>query len=421
LSEIIKIRAREILDSRGNPTVEADVFTKGGLSRASVPSGASTGKYEACELRDGGRRYLGQGVLKAVSNVNNVIAKKIVGEDCTTQKEVDELMIDLDGTPNKSNLGANAILAVSMAICKAGALESNLPLYEYIAELTDSKGVTLPIPQMNVINGGMHAGIKNDFQEHMIIPFGAKTYSDALRMCSETYHTLKKNLKEKFGKSAILVGDEGGFVPPLKSVDERLKFMSEAIEELGYTQDFGLAIDAASSEFYGKERYNIMEKEYSSAELTDFYSDLCEKFRVISIEDGMSEDDWNGWIKLKSKLGKKIQIVGDDLLVTNVERIRKAIKLDACNALLLKLNQIGTVTEALDAFRSARGAGWNVIVSHRSGSTEETFFADLVVGLDAGQFKYGAPARSERTCNYNQLLRIEEELGEKARYSKIFG
>ncbi|MGD0646111.1 MAG: phosphopyruvate hydratase [Candidatus Bathyarchaeia archaeon] len=421
MSEIIKIRAREILDSRGNPTVEADVFTKGGLSRASVPSGASTGKYEACELRDGGRRYLGQGVLKAVSNVNNVIAKKIVGEDCTTQKEVDELMIDLDGTPNKSNLGANAILAVSMAICKAGALESNLPLYEYIAELTDSKGVTLPIPQMNVINGGMHAGIKNDFQEHMIIPFGAKTYSDALRMCSETYHTLKKNLKEKFGKSAILVGDEGGFVPPLKSVDERLKFMSEAIEELGYTQDFGLAIDAASSEFYGKERYNIMEKEYSSAELTDFYSDLCEKFRVISIEDGMSEDDWNGWIKLKSKLGKKIQIVGDDLLVTNVERIRKAIKLDACNALLLKLNQIGTVTEALDAFRSARGAGWNVIVSHRSGSTEETFFADLVVGLDAGQFKYGAPARSERTCNYNQLLRIEEELGEKARYSKIFG
>ena len=421
MSKIIKIGAREILDSRGNPTVEAYVFTTGRLSRASVPSGASTGKYEALELRDGGRRYLGEGVLKAVSNVNDVIAKKIVGKDCTKQKEADELMIELDGTPNKSNLGANAILAVSMAICKAGALESNLPLYEYIAKLVDSRGVTLPIPQMNVINGGMHAGIANDFQEHMIIPFGAKTFSDALRMCSETYHTLKKNLKEKFGNSAILVGDEGGFVPPLKSVDERLKFMSEAIEEIGYTKEFGLAIDAASSEFYGKGRYNIMEKNYSSGELTDFYSDMCEKFRIISIEDGLSEDDWDGWIRLNSKLGIRIQIVGDDLLVTNVERIRKAVKLDACNALLLKLNQIGTVTEALAAFKLAREAGWNVIVSHRSGSTEETFFADLVAGLDAGQFKYGAPARSERTCNYNQLLRIEEELGRKAKYSRIFG
>jgi enolase 1/2/3 len=421
LSKIIKIGAREILDSRGNPTVEAYVFTTGGLSRASVPSGASTGKYEALELRDGGRRYLGEGVLKAVSNVINAIAKKLVGKDCTKQKEADELMIELDGTLNKSNLGANAILAVSMAICKAGALESNLPLYEYIAKFVDSRGVTLPIPQMNVINGGMHAGIKNDFQEHMIIPFGAKTFSDALRMCSETYHTLKKNLKEKFGNSAILVGDEGGFVPPLKRVDERLEFMSETIEELGYTKEFGLAIDAASSEFYGKGRYSIMEKNYSSGELTDFYSDLCEKFRIISIEDGLSEDDWDGWIRLNSKLGKRIQIVGDDLLVTNVERIRKAVKLDACNALLMKLNQIGTVTEALAAFGSAREAGWNVIVSHRSGSTEETFFADLVVGLDAGQFKYGAPARSERTCNYNQLLRIEEELGRKAKYSRIFG
>jgi enolase len=421
MSKIMKIRSREILDSRGNPTVEADVFTNEGLSRASVPSGASTGKYEAFELRDGGRRYLGKGVLKAVSNVNNIIAKKIVGQDCTKQKETDELMIELDGTPNKSNLGANAILAVSMAICKAGALESNSPLYQYIAKLVDSRGLTLPIPQMNVINGGMHAGIANDFQEHLIMPFGAKTFSDALRMCSETYHILKKNLKEKFGTTAILVGDEGGFVPPLKSVDERLKFISEAIEELGYTKEFGLAIDAAASEFYDKGRYNVMKKEFSSAELTDFYSEMCERFRVISVEDGLSEDDWDGWIKLKSELGKSIQIVGDDLLVTNFERIRKAIKLGACNALLLKLNQIGTVTEALDAFKSARKAGWNVIVSHRSGSTEETFFADLVVGLDAGQFKYGAPARSERTCNYNQLLRIEEELGGKAKYAKIFG
>jgi enolase len=421
ISKIMKIRSREILDSRGNPTVEADVFTNGGLSRASVPSGASAGKYEAFELRDGGRRYLGEGVLKAVNNVNNVIAKKVIGQDCTKQKEVDELMIELDGTPNKSNLGANAILAVSMAVCKAGALESNLILYEYISELADSKGVTLPIPQMNVINGGMHAGIKNDFQEHMIVPFGAKTFSDALRMCSETYHTLKKNLKEKFGNSAILVGDEGGFVPPLKSIDERLKFIVDAIEELGYTKKFGLAIDAAASEFYNKGHYEIMEKEYSSEELTEFYSEISEKFRIISIEDGLSEDDWDGWIKLRSKLGKRIQLVGDDLLVTNAERIQKAIKLDACNALLLKLNQIGTVTEALYASKMAREAEWNVIVSHRSGSTEETFFADLVVGLDAGQFKYGAPARSERTCNYNQLLRIEEKLGEKAKYSKIFG
>ena len=281
MSKIMKIRSRQILDSRGNPTVEVDVFTNGGLSRASVPSGASTGKYEAFELRDGERRYLGEGVLKAVNNVNNVIAKKIIGHDCTKQKEVDELMIELDGTPNKSNLGANAILAVSMAVCKAGALESNLPLYEYIAELADSKGVTLPIPQMNVINGGIHAGIKNDFQEHMIVPFGAKTYSDALRMCSETYHTLKKNLKEKFGNSAILVGDEGGFVPPLKSIDERLKFISEAIEELGYSKEFGLAIDAAASEFYEKGLYKIMEKEYSSEELTEFYSEMCEKFKII--------------------------------------------------------------------------------------------------------------------------------------------
>ncbi len=421
MSKITKIGAREILDSRGNPTVEVDVFTNRGLSRASVPSGASTGKYEAFELRDGGRRYLGEGVLKAVNNVNNVIAKKIIGQDCTKQREADELMIELDGTPNKSNLGANAILAVSMAVCKAGASEMNLPLYEYVAEVSDSRGVTLPIPQMNVINGGMHAGITNDFQEHMIVPFGAKTFSDALRMCSETYHTLKKNLKEKFGNSAILVGDEGGFVPPLKSVDERLKFISEAIAELGYTKEFGLAIDAAASEFYDNGRYKIMGNEYSSEGLTEFYSEMSEKFRIISIEDGLSEDDWDGWIKLKSKLGEKIQLVGDDLLVTNTERIRKAIKLDACNALLLKLNQIGTVTEALDAFKSAREAGWNVIVSHRSGSTEETFFADLVVGLDAGQFKYGAPARSERTCNYNQLLRIEEELGGKAKYSEIFG
>jgi enolase len=417
MAEIVKMKAREILDSRGNPTVEVDLFTKNGLSRASVPSGASTGKHEALELRDGGKRYLGKGVLKAVSNVNNVIATELVGRDCTEQKEADELMIGLDATPDKSRLGANAILAVSMAVCKAGALESNVPLYKYISSLIDSKRLTLPIPQMNVINGGLHAGIENDFQEHLIIPCGAKSFSDALRICSETYHILKKKLREKFGNSAIHVGDEGGFVPPLKSVDERLEFIMEAIEELGYTAEFALGIDAAASEFYQDGKYRILKKEYSVEELSDFYDKLCKKFKVVSIEDGFSEDDWDAWHVLESKLGKKIQLVGDDLLVTNVKRIKKAIEMDACNALLLKLNQIGTVTEALEAFKLARKTGWNVIVSHRSGSTEETFFADLVVGLDAGQFKYGAPARSERTCNYNQLLRIEEALGSRAVYS----
>jgi len=421
MSKIIKIKAREILDSRGNPTVEVDLFTKNGLSRASVPSGASTGKHEALELRDGEKRYLGKGVLKAVGNVNDVIAEKLVGRNCIKQEEADDLMIELDATPNKSRLGANAILAVSMAVCKAGALESNLPLYKYIANLANSKGLTLPIPQMNVINGGLHAGIENDFQEHLIIPRGAKSFSDALRMCSETYLTLKKKLKERFGSSAIHVGDEGGFVPSLERVDERLEFITDAIEELGYTEEFAFGIDAAASEFFHNGKYRILEKEYSVAELSDFYCELCEKFKLISIEDGFSEDDWDAWNKLKLKLGEKIQIVGDDLLVANVKRIRKAIKMDACNALLLKLNQIGTVSEALDAFRLARKARWNVIVSHRSGSTEETFFADLVVGLDAGQFKYGAPVRSERTCNYNQLLRIEEALGSRAVYSDVLG
>ena len=419
MPEIIEIKGREILDSRGNPTVEVDVFTRSGFSRASVPSGASTGKHEALELRDNEKRYLGRGVLKAVSNVNDLIAKKLVGRDCTKQREADELMLELDGTSNKSRLGANAILAVSMALCKAGASESNLPLYKYLAELTNSKGVTLPIPQMNVINGGLHAGIKNDVQEHLIIPRGAKRYSDALRMCSETYHILKMKLKEKFGSSAIHVGDEGGFVPPLRSVGERLEFIMGAIEELGYNEEFALGIDAAASEFYYEGKYRILEKDYSALGLLDYYTDLCQEFPLISIEDGFGEDDWIAWNAMKSKLGERIQIVGDDLLVTNAERIRKAIEMGACNALLLKLNQIGTITEALHAFQLARESGWNVIVSHRSGSTEETFFADLVVGLDAGQFKYGAPARSERTCNYNQLLRIEETLGTKAAYSHV--
>jgi enolase len=417
MSRIRKVKAREIIDSRGNPTVEVDVFTRKGLSRASVPSGASTGKHEALELRDNDRRYLGKGVLKAVGNVNSTIAERIVGRDCTCQTEIDELMIDLDGTPSKSRLGANGILAVSMAVCKAGATESEMPLYEYIASMVDSSATTLPIPQMNVINGGAHAGIKDDFQEHMIVPVGAGAFSDALRMCSETYHVLRKNLKRRFGARATQVADEGGFVPPVKSVDDRFELMLQAIGELGYTKEFALATDAAASEFCYDGEYRLMGRNYSSDELLDVYAAMCDRYPLVSIEDGLSEDDWDGWIRLNAKLGPKVQIVGDDLLVTNVQRIKKAVKLNACNTLLLKLNQVGTVTEALDAFQLARESEWRAIVSHRSGSTEETFYADLVVGLEAGQFKYGAPARGERTCNYNQLLRIEEALGAKAKYA----
>ena len=415
--EIKKIKAREILDSRGNPTVEVDVLTKKGLSRASVPSGASTGSNEALELRDNEKRFLGKGVLKAVDNVNKVIAKKLIGYDCTKQREIDNLMVELDGTENKSRLGANAIVGVSMAVCKAGALELDLPLYQYISKIINSNEISLPIPQMNVINGGKHAGIDNDFQEHMIMPIKADSFKEALRMCSETYHTLKKLLKEKFGVSAIQVGDEGGFVPPLKNISERLDFIMKAIEELGFEKNFALAIDSAASEFYHNGKYRILDKDYSSLELIDFYSELCKTFNLVSIEDGLSENDWDGWSQLTSEIGKKIQVVGDDLLVTNVKRIKKAIELNACNALLLKVNQIGTVSETIDAFELAKKNKWKNIVSQRSGCTEEIFYADLAVGLNAGQFKYGAPARTDRNVKYNQLLRIEEELGNKARYA----
>jgi len=419
VTKIKKIKAREILDSRGNPTVEVDVLTKKGVSRASVPSGASTGVHEALELRDGEKRYLGKGVLKAVNNVNKIIAKKLIGHDCTKQRDIDNIMIELDGTTNKSRLGANAIVGVSMAVCKAGALELSLPLYKYIGKLVKFQAFTLPIPQMNVINGGRHAGIDNDFQEHMIMPMKAKSFHDALRMCSETYHTLKKLLKDKFGHMAIQVGDEGGFVPPLNNVNERLDFILRAIEELGYGKEFTFAIDAAASEFYQNGNYKILEKEYSSSELTDFYSELCNTFPLVSIEDGLAEDDLEGWSLLTSKIGNKIQIVGDDLLVTNVDRIKKAVELKACNALLIKVNQVGTVSETIDAFNLAKKNKWNNIVSQRSGCTEETFYADLVVGLGANQFKYGAPARTDRNAKYNQLIRIEEELGRKAKYVRF--
>jgi enolase len=418
VSKIKKIKAREILDSRGNPTVEVDVITEKGLSRASVPSGASTGIHEALELRDKDDRFHGKGVRKAVDNVNKIISEKLIGKDCTKQREMDQFMIELDGTKNKSKLGANAIVGVSIAVCKAGSLELGIPLYKHINNMADSNIMSLPIPQVNVINGGKHAGIDNDVQEHMIMPIKADSFHEALRMSSETYHSLKKLLKKKFGHSAIQVGDEGGFVPPIDNIHDRFNVITKAIEEVGYEDNFAFAIDAAASEFYHDGKYKILEKEYSSSELIDYYSDLCKTFPVLSIEDGHSEDDWEAWKEMTAKLGSKIQIVGDDLLVTNIERVRKGIEMKACNALLMKVNQIGTVSETIDAFKLSVKNNWNTVVSHRSGSTEETFFADFVVGLNAGQLKYGSPARSDRNVTYNQLLRIEESLGNKVKYSE---
>ena len=419
VSAIKKVHAYEILDSRGNPTVAVEMATASFCAKAMVPSGASTGAHEAVELRDGGKRYNGKGVLRAVENVNKTISRKIIGMDCRKQDALDAALLELDGTPNKSKLGANAVVAVSMAACKLGAKTVNKPLYAYIASLARTKGTLLPIPQLNVINGGKHAGIDNDIQEHMLVPSGFRTFREALRAGAETYHLLKSMLKRRFGVSAIQLGDEGGFVPPLKNVNERLEILMQAIEESGYKGKINLALDAASSEFYKGGHYFIGKKKYSAEELVDFYADLAKTYPIISLEDGMAEDNWHGWQLLNKKLGKKIQIVGDDVLVTNVERIRKAIDLKAANALLLKVNQIGTITESIEAARLASKNRWNVVVSHRSGETEDAFIADLVVGLDAGQSKFGAPARSERTAKYNRLLRIEESLGKKARFAGL--
>ena len=396
-----------------------DVLTEAGLSRAIVPSGASTGRHEALELRDKEKRYGGKGVLKAVKNVNTIIAPKLIGDDCIRQKAVDEVMLEIDGTKNKSKLGANATLAVSMAVCKAAAHYLKVPLFEYIGSLSNRRSNVMPIPQFNVINSGKHAGIDNDIQEHMIMPLGAKNFSEALRMGAETYHVLKSLLKKKFGAGGTLLGDEGGFAPKISKVEDRLEIITKAIEKASYNKEISLALDCAASEFFYKNHYKIKNKKYSPLELIDFYSDLIKKFDIISIEDGMAEDDWEGWKEMTKKLGDKIQIVGDDLLVTNPNRINKAIYSKACNSLLLKVNQIGTVTEAIDAAKIAFKNKWTVVVSHRSGETEDSFIADLVVGLDAGQSKFGAPARSERNAKYNQLLRIEEELQNKSKYFKF--
>lgn len=420
--KIKKIKAREVLDSRGNPTIEVTLATSSCCVKSIVPSGASTGIHEALELRDNDKnRYSGKGVLKAVGNANNAISKRLIGLDCRKQREIDNVLIELDGTENKSKLGANAVLGVSMAVCKAGAICSGNEVYEYLQKLANSKKIMLPVPQMNVINSGRHAGAENDIQEHMIMPVGFKTFSEALRAGVETYHALKKILKEKYGAKAALLGDEGGFAPPIADVEERLELLLKAIGEAGYNGKTKLALDCAASEFYDEKnhKYAISNKKFDKRGLIDFYSSLMKKFPIVSIEDGFAQDDWEGWAQLNKSLGNKIQIVGDDLLVTNIKRIRKALQEKACNSLLLKVNQIGTVTEAIDAANISFKNKWNVVVSHRSGETEDSFIADLAVGIGSNQSKFGAPARSERTAKYNRLLRIEEEFGKKAKFAKL--
>jgi len=402
------VKARQVFDSRGFPTIECNLKTDKGIFRAMVPSGASTGSHEALELRDGGVHYRGKGVLKAVSNVNNIISRKITGK-ALNQNEIDQLMISLDGTPNKSRLGANAILSVSMAVCRAGAYHSGKPLHDYIGTLAGVKKKFIPVPLLNVINGGKHAGIENDIQEHMIVPVGAKSFSEAMMMSVEIYQSLKNTLKKRFGASATNIADEGGFAPDIKGLKERLEIITRAIEQCGYAKKVSLALDCAASEFFDGEFYHIRESKFSPGELADYYEDLCSVFNIISIEDGMAEDDWDGWAEMTRKLGKKIQIVGDDLLVTNTKRIEDAIRKKAANSALIKPNQIGTVTETINAVTLAHKNKWSTVISHRSGETEDSFIADFVVGVGSSQIKTGAPARSERLAKYNQLLRIEDE------------
>ena len=414
--EIVDVVGREILDSRGNPTVEAEVWLDdGSMGRAAVPSGASTGVYEACELRDGDKgRYLGKGVETAVAAVNGEIAEALIGLNAMDQVAIDELLKELDGTPNKTRLGANAILGVSLACAKAAANALGLPLYRYIG---GANAKTLPVPMMNVLNGGAHAtGSNVDIQEFMIMPVGAKSWKEALRMCAEVFHTLKKVVP------ASGVGDEGGYAPNLDSDEDALKALVTAIEKAGYKpgEDFMLAIDGAVSDWYDKEDgcYHLPKRGITMTreEMVAMYAGFVEKYPIISIEDGMAEDDWEGWKLLTDELGEDVQLVGDDLFVTNVSRIRQGIELGVCNSVLIKLNQIGTLTETLDAIQLANRAGYTAVVSHRSGETEDTTIADLVVGLNAGQIKTGAPSRTDRVAKYNQLLRIEEELDDAAQY-----
>lgn len=418
MSTIIEnIIAREILDSRGNPTVEVDVYLEDGtLGRASVPSGASTGAYEAVELRDEDQdRYLGKGVLKAVENVNAIIGPEVVGMDATDQLGIDNLMIELDGTPNKAKLGANAILGVSLAVAKAAAESLALPLYQYLGG-TNAK--ELPVPMMNILNGGKHADNNVDIQEFMVMPVGAENFADALRMGAEIFHNLKAVLKGKGYNTAV--GDEGGFAPNLKSNEEALQVISEAIEKAGYKAgtDVLLALDVAATELYKDGKY-VLEgegKTLTADELIAFYADLAAKYPIVSIEDGLSEDDWEGWKKLTDTLGSKVQLVGDDLFVTNTERLARGIEAKTANSILVKVNQIGSLTETLEAIEMAKRAGYTAVVSHRSGETEDATIADIAVATNAGQIKTGAPSRTDRVAKYNQLIRIEEELDYLAVY-----
>jgi len=418
LSTIIEdIYAREILDSRGNPTIEVEVILEdGSMGRAAVPSGASTGAYEAVELRDGdSKRYNGKGVLKAVENVNTVIAPEITGYDATDQIGIDRAMLELDGTPNKSKLGANAILGVSIAVAKAAAEAMSLPLYQYLG---GANAKVLPVPMMNILNGGKHADNNVDIQEFMILPVGASSFAEALRMNTEVYHMLKSVLKKKGLNTAV--GDEGGFAPMLGSNEEALAVIVEAIQAAGYRpgEEIFLGIDAAATEFYkdGKYVFAAEGKRRTAAEMVDYYAMLVEKYPIISIEDGLAEDDWDGWRQLTERLGKQVQIVGDDIFVTNIERLARGIQSGVANSILIKLNQIGTITETLDAIEMAKQAGYTAVVSHRSGETEDVTIADLVVAANTGQIKSGAPCRTDRVAKYNQLLRIEEDLGALAVY-----
>lgn len=419
MSRIAGIKAREILDSRGNPTIEVDVITERGiLGRASVPSGASTGKYEAVELRDGDKaRFLGKGVQKAVYNVNNILAKEMKGAYIFDQRAIDEAMIQLDGSENKSNLGANTILGVSLAVAKAAALSSGQPLFRYIGGINAG---TLPIPMMNILNGGVHADNKIDIQEFMIMPVKATTFKDALRMGAEVFHTLKKVLKDK-GFSTN-VGDEGGFAPNLKSNEDALSMIVTAIEKANYKpgEDIFIALDPASSEFFDKKKqlYHLesVNKDLTSDEMIAYYEKLVKKFPIISIEDGLDEDDWIGWEKMTKKMGGKIQIVGDDIFVTNIKRFAQGIERGVANAILIKLNQIGTLTETIDTVEMAKKYGYNSVISHRSGETEDTTIAELAVALNTGMIKTGSACRSERIAKYNQLMRIEEAIGKSGYY-----
>ena len=422
MSRIVSVHARQILDSRGNPTVEVDVLTENGfLGRAAVPSGASTGEYEAVELRDGGKDYMGKGVLKAVANVNEIIAEEIVGIDVFEQNLIDQAMIALDGTPNKSKLGANAILGVSLAVARAAAEELGLPLYRYVGGVSAH---TLPVPMMNIINGGAHSDAPIAFQEFMIMPVNAKDFSQAIQMGAEVFHNLKKVLHDKGLGTAV--GDEGGFAPAFKDIEDALDSIKEAVNKAGYKwgEDIKIALDCASSEFYkdGKYDYTIFEgakgKVRTSAEQAEYLAELVAKYPIISIEDGMDQNDWDGWKLLTEKIGNRVQLVGDDLFVTNVSILERGIAKGIANSILIKVNQIGTLSETIAAVEMANRAGYTAVMSHRSGETEDNTIADLAVALNTGQIKTGSASRSDRMAKYNQLLRIEEQLGSVAYYPK---